>query len=135
MIPLPDHQQKVTLFVVSSMLTKRWIEENVMKYRESKVPTVEAIHAIDYSSRIETACKAFAIPLEVTRVWSREQFFSWFREMLTSWLYVLTKNHMKKHQKEYRPFVAEIGPEAFKRPLLTYCNGLTTGWPGGIKRQ
>ena len=26
-----------------------------MKYRESKVPTVEAIHAIDYSSRIETA--------------------------------------------------------------------------------
>ena len=35
-IGLPDHQQKVTIFVVSSMLALRWIEENVIKYRESK---------------------------------------------------------------------------------------------------
>ena len=35
---------------------------------------------------------------------------------------------MKKHQKEYRPFLAEIGPEAFKRPLLTHRNAITTGW-------
>ena len=32
-IGLPDHQQKVTLFVVSSMLALRWIEEKVTKYR------------------------------------------------------------------------------------------------------
>ena len=35
---------------------------------------------------------------------------------------------MKKHQKEYRHFLAEIGPEAFKRPLLTHRNAITTGW-------
>ena len=35
---------------------------------------------------------------------------------------------MKKHQKEYRQFLAEIGPEAFKIPLLTHRNALTTGW-------
>ena len=35
---------------------------------------------------------------------------------------------MKKYQKEYRQFLAEIGPEAFKRPLLTYRNAITTGW-------
>ena len=38
------------------------------------------------------------------------------------------KDHMKKHQKEYRHFLAEIGPEAFKRPLLTHRNVITTGW-------
>ena len=35
-IGLPDHQQKVTLFVVSSMLALRWYEKNVTKYREWK---------------------------------------------------------------------------------------------------
>ena len=35
---------------------------------------------------------------------------------------------MKKHRKEYRQFLAEIGLEAFKRPLLTHRNAITTGW-------
>ena len=35
---------------------------------------------------------------------------------------------MKKHQKEYRQFLAKIGPDAFKRPLLTHRNEITTGW-------
>ena len=67
-IGLPDHQQKVTILVVSTMLASRWIEENVTKYRESKTPTAESIHAIDYSRRLElfeTVCKVFAIPMEV----------------------------------------------------------------------
>ena len=33
-IGLPDHQQKVTVFVMSSLLVLWWIEENVMKNRE-----------------------------------------------------------------------------------------------------
>ena len=61
-------------------------------------------------------------------MWDRIRFLSWFRATLTSWLYKLTKKHMKKHQKEYRQFLAEIGPAAFKRPLLTHPNGITTGW-------
>ena len=67
-IGLPDHQQKVTILVVSTMLALRWIEENVTKYRESKTPTAESIYAIDYSRRLElfeTACKVFAIPMEI----------------------------------------------------------------------
>ena len=35
---------------------------------------------------------------------------------------------MKKHQKEYRHLLAEIGPEAFRRPLLTHQNAITTDW-------
>ena len=35
---------------------------------------------------------------------------------------------MKKHQKKYRELLAEIGPEAFKRLLLTNRNAITTGW-------
>ena len=36
---------------------------------------------------------------------------------------------MQKDQKEYRQFLAEIGPEASKKPLLlTHRNGITTGW-------
>ena len=35
-IGLSDHQQKVTILVVITMLALRWIEENVTKYRESK---------------------------------------------------------------------------------------------------
>ena len=130
-IGLPDHQQKVTILVVSTMLALRWNEENVTKYRESKTPTAESIHAIDYSRRLElfqTVCKAFAIPMKVRQVWSRIRFFPWFRATLTSWLYIATKDHMKKYQKEYRQFLAEIGPEAFKRPLLTHRNAITTGW-------
>ena len=130
-IGLPDHRQKVTLLVVSTMLALRWIEENVTKYREATTPTAESIYAIDYSRRIElfeTACKVFAIPTEVRHIWSRLRYFPWFRATLTSWLYMTTKDHMIKHQKEYRQFQAEIGPEAFKRPLLTHRNAITTGW-------
>ena len=127
---LPEHQQKVTILVVSTMLALRWMEENIAKYRQSKTPTAESIHAIDYSRRLElfeTACKVFAIPMEVRHMWSRLRFFPWFRATLTSWLYVVTKDHMRKHQKEYRQFQAEIGPDAFKRPLLTHRNAITTG--------
>ena len=98
-IGLPDHQQKVTILVVSTMLALRWIEENVTKYRESKTPTAESVHAIDYSRRLElfeTVCKVFAIPMEIRHVWSRIKFFPWFRATLTSWLYIATKVHMKK---------------------------------------
>ena len=98
-IGLPDHRQKVTLLVVSAMLALRWIEENVAKYRESKAPTAESIHAIDYSMMLElfeTACKVFAIPMEVRHVWSRIRFFPWFRSTLTSWLYAVTRDHMKE---------------------------------------
>ena len=128
---LPEHRQKVTILVVSTMLALRWIEENIAKYRESRAPTAESIHAIDYSRRLElfeTACKLFAIPVEVRHIWNRLRFFPWFRATLTSWLYVVTKDHMRKHQKEYRQFQAEIGPDAFKRPLLTHRNAITTGW-------
>ena len=52
-IGLPDHRQKVTLLVVSTMLALRWIEENVTTYRETKTPTAESIYAIDYSRRFE----------------------------------------------------------------------------------
>ena len=116
-IGLPDHQQKVTILVVSTMLALRWIEENVTKYRESKTPREKSIYAIDYSRRLElfeTVCKDFAIPMEVRHIWSRISFFPWFRATLTSWLYIATKGHMKKYQEEYRQFLAEIGPEAFK---------------------
>ena len=130
-IGLPDHQQKVTILVVSTILALRWIEEIVTKYRESKTPTAESIYALDYSRRLElfeTECKVFATPMEVRHVWSRIRFFPWFRATLTSWLYIATKDHMKKYQKEYRQFLAEIGPEAFERPLLTHRNAITTGW-------
>ena len=87
---------------------------------------MESIHAIDYNRRLElfeTACKVFIRPMEVRHVWSRIRFFPWFRATLTSWLY--TKDHI---QKEYRQFLAEIGPEVFKKPLLTHLNAITTGW-------
>ena len=96
--------------------------------------------AIDCSRRLElfeTACKVFAIPMEIRHVWSRVRFFPWFRATLSSWLYMMTKDHMKKHRKEYRQFLAEIGPEAFKRPLLTHRNAITTGRKrvGGVSRD
>ena len=99
--------------------------------REPKTPKAESIYAIDYSRRLElfeTACKVFAIPIGARHVWSRIRFFPWFQATLISWLYMMTKDHMKKHRKEYRQFLAEIGPEAFKRPLLTHQNLITTGW-------
>ena len=130
-VGLPDHQQKVTFFVVRSMLASQWIVENLTKYRESSAPTAESMHAIDYNRRLElfeTACKVFSIHMEVRHVWSRIRFFPWFRAKLTSWLYTVTKDHMKKHQKEYRQFLVEIGSEVYKRPLLTHRNAITTGW-------
>ena len=47
---------------------------------------------------------------------------------MTSSLYTVTKDRNNKHQKEYRQFLAKIGPEAFKRPLLTHHNAITKGW-------
>ena len=34
----------------------------------------------------------------------------------------------EEDQTEYRQFLAEIGPEAFKGPLLTHRNAITTSW-------
>ena len=88
--------------------------------KRDEISGVESIPAIDYSRRLElfeTACKLSAIPMEVRHVWSRIRFFPWFRAILTFWLHAVTKDLMKKHQKEYRQFLAEIGLEAFKRPL------------------
>ena len=130
-IGLPDHRQKVTLLVVSTMLALRWLEEKITKYREAKTPTAESIYAIDYSRRLELfedACKVFDIPMEARHVWSRLRYFPLFRATLMSWLYMATKHHMRKYQKEYRQFQAEIGPEAFMRPMLTHRNAITTGW-------
>ena len=130
-IGLSDHRQKVTLVMVRTMLALGWIEENVTKYRESKTPTAKSMYAIDYSRKLElfkTACKVFAIPMEVRHVWSRIKFFPWFRATLSSWLYMVTKDHMKKYQKDYRQFLATIGPENFRRPLLTHRNAIATGW-------
>ena len=48
------------------------------KYRGSRAPTVESIHAIDYSRRLElfeTACKVFTVLKEVRHVWSCMRFF------------------------------------------------------------
>ena len=75
--------------------------------------------------------------MEERHVWSRIRFFPWFRATLTSWLYTVTKDHLKKHKKEYRQFLVEIGPEAFKRPLLTHRNAITTGWKrvGSVSRD
>ena len=81
-IGLPDHRQRVTLLAVSTMLALRWIDGNVTKYRETKTPTAESIHAIYYSRRLElfeTACKVFAIPMEFRHVWSRLRFFPFER--------------------------------------------------------
>ena len=44
-----------------------------------------------------------------------------------AWLYTVTKDHMKKHHKEY--FLAEIGPEAFKRN-----HGLEKSWLSGSRQ-
>ena len=41
---------------------------------------------------------------------------------------MVTKDHMKKCHKKNRQFMAEIGQEALKRPLLTHRNAITTGW-------
>ena len=71
LLGLPEHRQKVTILVVSTMLALRWMEENIAKYRESRAPTAESIHAIDYSRRLElfeTACKIFAIPVEIRHI-------------------------------------------------------------------
>ena len=66
--------------------------------------------------------------MEVRHLWSRIKFFPWFRATLRSWLYMVTKDHMENHQKKYRQFLAEIGPEAFKRHSLTHRKAITTDW-------
>ena len=100
-------------------------KENSSDFEKQSTNGKELNNATDYCRRLEsfeTAYNVFAIPMEVKRVWSRT------RLLLTSWLYFLTKIHMKEHEKEYRQFLAEIGPEAFKRPQLIHRNRLTTGW-------
>ena len=100
------------------------------RVKKSKTLTIETTHWIDYSGRLqllETACKKFAIPMEVKRVWSRKRFFSWFRASLTFWLFVLKKSN-EEASKKYCQLLAEIGPEAFNRPMFTHRNGITTRW-------
>ena len=91
-IGLLDHEQNFTLFLVGFMLGSRRIESKVLNYRECK----SVIEEIVYSRRlelVETFCEALAIPVEVKRICCLNQFCSWFRATLTSWLYKLAINH------------------------------------------
>ena len=115
------------------MLALRWIEENVTKYRETKTPTAESIYAIDYNRRLElfeTACKVFAIPMEVRHVWSRLRFFPWFRATLTSWLYTVTKDHMRRNQKSTVPGRDRTGgfQESSAGPSKCDHDGVEKSW-------
>ena len=50
---MSHHSHRLLRKILSSMLALRWMEENVTKYQESRAPTTESIHAIDYSRRLE----------------------------------------------------------------------------------
>ena len=88
--------------------------------RESKALTVEAIHAIDYGRRLElleTACmyshadggEAYLEPSAIFPVVQGD----------IDLLFVsLTNNHVKRHQKQYRQFLAKIGHEPFWRESI-----------------
>ena len=107
-------------------------KETWRKYRESKTPTVESIHAIDYSRRLElfeTACKVFAIPNGgQARVEPHKILPIGFERHWHHGYTLWRRITWRSNQKEYRQFLAEIGPGFFKRPLLTHRNAITTGW-------
>ena len=65
-----------------------------MKYRETRASTVEAILVIDYSRKLE-----LFEGIRHTNGSEAVSVFLMFRATLTSWPYALTKNHMKKRQK------------------------------------
>ena len=99
---LPYHQQKVTLFVYeldagAAMDRRECDETSRVKGTNSGVNTCHRLRL----ELFKTECKVFAVPKEAWHVQSRIRFYSWFRATLTSCLYMVTKNHMKKHQKEY----------------------------------
>ena len=93
-----------------------------MKYRETRASTVKAILVIDYSRKLE-----LFEGIRHTNGSEAVSVFLMFRATLTSWPYVLTKNHMKKHQKNISSTPGRNGPEAFMRPLLNHRDVIDTG--------
>ena len=51
---------------------------------------------------------------------------SWFRAVMTSWMYERAKRHMSKNKETYQSFQLDIGPGVFKRAFLTHRNTVTT---------
>ena len=106
-----------------------WIEVMKLHFEEEDLSERQECSAL--TSNLEgTALNCVMATKQYQRDTAEKIFeiFPWFRATLTSWLYMVTKDHMRKYQKEYRQFQAEIGPEAFMRPLLTHRNAIMTGW-------
>ena len=50
----------------------------------------------------------------------------WFPAVMTSWIYERAKRHISRNTEAYQPFQLDIGPEAYKRVILTHRNSIAT---------
>ena len=121
---LLDHEQPFIVFLVSSMMALRSVEESSLSYREGIATTIENIYTIDFSRSLELF--ETLVTTEVKRIWSQLLFFPLVWATLTSWLYKRAKTQMKMHVKEYIQFLMEVEQEVFKR--FYPRNGVKHAW-------
>ena len=115
---LPDQNQQVSIVVVSTMLTMRWLEANAGRNeQQTAVPTPEQLSNVKMNRTLDffrTTCKALRIPKAIEKIWSRQRLMPWFRAVMTSWMYERAKRHMPRITEAYQSFQLGIGPVPIK---------------------
>ena len=108
---LPDQNQQVSIVVVSAMLAVRWLEANAgTSEQETAMPTSEQLSNVKVNHDLDLF---------------RTRLMPWYRAAMTSWMFERAKRRMSRNAKAYQSFQLDIGPEFYKRALLTHRNAVT----------
>ena len=81
--------------------------------QETAVPTPEQLSNVKMNHDLDlfrTTCKVLRIPKALERIWSRQRLITWFRAVMTSWMYERAKRHMSGNTEAYQSFQLDIGP-------------------------
>ena len=108
----------MSIVIVSAMLPVGCLEANAgTSDQETAVPTPEQLSNVKMNNNLDlfrTTCRILRIHKAIERIWSRQRLMSWFRAVMTSWMYERAKRHMSRGTEAYQSFQLDIGPEPIR---------------------
>ena len=129
-VSLLDQTQNVTILLVSTMLAVRWLKANAgTTEQEMDVPNPEQLGRVSLSKRLDlfrTTCKVLRKTKARESIWARQRLMPWFRAVMTSGVYEHPKRHRSRNTEAYQSFQLDIGPQPYKRAILTHKNAVNT---------
>ena len=105
---MPDQTQPVSILVVSAMTAVRLLEANTgTSEQQMTILTRKQLSSVKFKNSLDlfkTTWKVLRKPKAIEKIWARQKLMTWFRAVMTSWMYEHAKRHMSRNTKAYQSF-------------------------------